>query len=485
MTRPLTAVVRSADRDMRRVQYVIESLLMALDVPIRYSVHPPSEGPWLLYAERPDPESDSERCLYVPYRPSAWQSLIQDEWLSTVDTVAGVPNILPGGALRAEEASEVRVDIFANAFWFLSSWAERCQAREAGIRGRYAESEFMRLDIPQDVVDTYLDILRRALNRCCARANISEWSRPEWPHGREYAVVLSHDVDFVPESQFDIIGQGVKTLGRHLIRERSPVEAIRAGLGLSKALVSGRDPYGCLPEMIAREKSLGVQASYQIAVGHRHPVDVNYHIERNRTRDYLRVITENNFELCLHGSYRSTENPEWYAEEVELLSERLERPIGSRQHFLSFNYDTLFDVQERSGIRFDMSMGFPDQIGPRAGFSFPYFPWNIEQDRPFNVLEISLFLMDVTLRSYMGLRSDCAWAEISDTLDTLREKHGGVSVVWHPIVFGNARDPGYGELFWRLVDYVNSTGGLATDGRTVNDYWRKRAAGYPSFANLG
>ncbi len=51
-----------------------------------------------------------------------------------------------------------------------------------------------------------------------------------------------------------------------------------------------------------------------------------------------------------------------------------------------------------------MSMGFPDRIGPRAGFSYPYFPYCLDEDRPYDVVEISLFLMDVTLRSYMGLK---------------------------------------------------------------------------------
>lgn len=458
---------------------------MALDVPVSYSSQPPPDGPWLLYAEQSDIDASSGRCVYVPYRPSAWQFFRQEGRVGTVDTSAGIPNVLPGGVLQSQQGSDIRVDLFANAFFFLTSWSERHETDSDSTRGLYLRSVFQQYGVAQDAVDIYLDELSRGLSTCCERSNISVWRRPEWPEGREYAVVLSHDVDFIPANRAEIIKQGAKTLGRHLIREHSPLEALRAGIGLSKALFSGRDPYGCLPEMIAKEKSLGVQASYQVAVGHRHPVDVNYHIDDDRTRDYLRVITQNDFELCLHGSYRSTENPDWYAEEVELLSERLGRPVGSRQHFLSFDYDALFEIQEKSGIQFDMSMGFPDRIGPRAGFSFPYFPWNFEQDRPYNVLEISLFLMDVTLRSYMRLRSDDAWAAITEAMDALRRKRGGVSVVWHPIVFGNARDPGYGDLFWRLVDRVQSTGGLATDGRTINESWRRRAAAYPSFAGFG
>ena len=47
---------------------------------------------------------------------------------------------------------------------------------------------------------------------------------------------------------------------------------------------------------------------------------------------------------------------------------------------------------------------------------------------------------------------------------TLRSKRGCVSAVWHPIVFGGARDPGYDRLFWDMVEHVPGIGGLATDG---------------------
>jgi hypothetical protein len=55
-----------------------------------------------------------------------------------------------------------------------------------------------------------------------------------------------------------------------------------------------------------------------------------------------------------------------------------------------------------------------------------------------------------------------------------------VSLVWHPIVFAGARDPGYGELYWKLVDRIVESGGLATDGRTLDEHWRQRAREYPA-----
>jgi hypothetical protein len=143
----------------------------------------------------------------------------------------------------------------------------------------------------------------------------------------------------------------------------------------------------------------------------------------------------------------------------------------------------LFRAQEIAGIEYDMSMGFPDRTGPRAGFSYPYFPYCLDEDRPYNVVQIGLLIMDVTLRSYMRLNATQAWETIDNQLQALASGGGCGSVVWHPIVFGGARDPGFGDLFWRMVHRVKETNGLATDGARINSYWRSRARDYESFGS--
>jgi hypothetical protein len=174
-----------------------------------------------------------------------------------------------------------------------------------------------------------------------------------------------------------------------------------------------------------------------------------------------------------------------YVKEAAVLTHQLGKPLGARQHFLSFDYDVLFRAQEACGIEYDMSMGYPDRTGPRAGFSYPYFPFCLAEDRPYDVVQISLFLMDVTLCSYMGLTAADAWRAIEAELSALCRKNGCVSAVWHPIVFGGARDPGYDGLFWNMIEYVKRTGGLATDGRAINAAWRQRAQAYDSFPATG
>lgn len=473
----LPVVLNCSDAFVRRSRYVLDTLFMARDIPVAYVSEPPKEGAWLLYGPASSVPKNAGSCVLIPHLPAAWHFAKRER----AALVNNVP-VLFGGVVDSDsDIVKLRFDLLANAFYFLSSLSERSVASGA-TRSLYGGSVYLVEDVPQDIVDRYLEELMRALMVVWERSGWAAPTDPIWPGGHEYGVVLSHDIDFIPRGVADTTWQGVKTLARHLINERNPIDAFRAGWKFAAAVVRGRDVYGCIPTILEEERRRGVRAAFQVAVGHRHPCDVNYHLEDHAVLEYLRTILNQGFEINLHGSYRSTEVIDWYVEEAELLGRLLSKPLGSRQHFLSFDYDQLFLAQERAGIQYDMSMGYPDRIGPRVGFSYPYFPYNLSDDRPYDVVEISLFLMDVTLRSYMGLRGERAWSAIAGELETLRRKRGCVSVVWHPIVFAGARDPGYDRLFWKLVDHVSETNGLPTDGQTINAYWRARAKQYVSFS---
>lgn len=482
MRTPLHIVVRCQENLVRKVRYVFDTLFMARGVAVVFQSQPPEHGPWVFYGSRKEETWPSSRCLAIAHCPDSWRFLAGRDNIAAARTLDGLPALFSETASRFEPPADMPFDVVANAFYFLSSWSERRESETGHMRRLHSTSVYARSDLPQNIVDLYLDRIMNLLNAICDRQEIERWTGIEWPTRATHAVVLSHDIDFIPSGILDVVKQGAKTVLRHLLHQRDPADAMRAVAGLARALIQGRDPYGCIPQIIKRERELRVRASFQVAVGHRHPDDVNYRIEDERTREYLRQILDAGFDLCLHGSYRSTERRDWYIGEVELLTRQLSRPLGSRQHFLSFDYDALFSAQEGSGIQYDMSMGFPDRIGPRAGFSYPYFPYCLESDRPYDVVEISLFLMDVTLRSYMGLKERGAWTAIESALKYLRQVGGCASVVWHPIVFGGARDPGYDRLFWRMIDFVHQGGGVATDGASTNEFWRELAGQYSSFA---
>lgn len=482
MTRRLVVVLDCADTLAPRVRWALESLLMAANIPVEYASQAPAQGPWLHCAEHPGVAGEaSGRGLYMPHSPLAWQSFDAIASLRGIEYIDGLPVVLPQGARPPRAADgRIAVDLLANAFYFLSSWAERRGSSQPGSRRLHASSEFARLGVPQDIVDRYLAHLRGRIDALCDRLGVARWPALTWPGGAHFAIVLSHDVDYLPVGPLDNALQAAKTVGRHLVRQRQPMDALRSALGYGRALLGRHEPYGVIEPIIARERSLAVRSSFTVAVGHRHANDVKYRIEEAAVRAQLQPIVDAGFDLCLHGSYLSTQDPQWYVDEVELLAGQLGRPVGSRQHYLSFDYDNLFVAQERSGIRYDMSLGFPDRPGPRNGFSFPFFPYHLREERPFRVLQIGLFLMDVTFSGYLRLSARSAQAVVDECLAGLHERRGASSAVWHPIVFGGARDPGYDALYWHLASETRRRGGLATDGRTIDAHWRELARHFPS-----
>ena len=477
---PLAVVLACEPAVRRRAAYVLDTLLQAAGIPLAYVQEPPSDGPWLLYGPHA-PTKRTSTALHMASCESAWCFFETGTRAERVTLWRDLAVVFDGRIAGRVNVDLVEVDLVANAFYFLSSWSERRGGGASAPRSLYVDSDCARLNIPQDIVDRYLACIVDRLRSLCQRIGAPFWPPLQWPGSKSFAVVMSHDVDYVPVRRHDNVVQAGKAVLRHLVRHRDPGDALRAARGWFAATLAGRDPYGCIAELIAREQALGLRSSFQVAVRRSHPQDVNYDIRHDQVRDYLRAITDAGFELCLHGSFRSTQETGWYEEEVALLTDRLGRPRGSRQHYLAFDYDSLFEAQEHAGIEFDMSMGFPDRTGPRAGFSFPYFPYNLREDRPYRVLQISLFLMDATLRGYMRLRPERARAVIESTLADLASRRGCASLVWHPIVFGGARDPGYDELYFDTARRIGIMGGCATDGRSINEFWRSRAQSYASF----
>jgi len=477
-------VLRCAPDLTARVRYTLDTLCMSLGVRTEYVDTPPGDGcPWLLYAPDTEMETSPPGMLHVLHVPSVWQMFRQSADVDRIHLLDGLA--LPLHEQRVSSAAHsgrIDFDLPANAFYFLCSWSERVAPPTPSGRRLHADSIYARLGVPQDIVDRYRQVLADRLVDCRRQVGAPAGElTPSWPDDRRFALVLSHDVDFVPSGVGDIAMQGLKTMARHAWRERKLLDAARSGWGLLKAAADRRDPYGCLPDLLREERARGVRSSFQVAVARRHPADVNYDIRVDAIRDYLHCITQAGFDLCLHGSYLSTHHAGAYETEVATLSDRMQRPKGSRQHYLSFDYDTLFRAQQSCGIEFDMSMGYPDQPGPRAGFSFPYFPYDLQADRPYTVLQISLGMMDVTLRSYLGLSAEQAKQRASDWAADLQAKGGCMSAVWHPIVFGGARDPGYDQVYWSLVENALDRQGWCTDGASVSDHWRSQARHYEGF----
>ena len=367
---------------------------------------------------------------HLPYRADAWEQVERGE--------------RPVG------------DELAEAFFHLARLEERGGPRDE--HGRFPVSA------------SCLDPLDPPLERLRARLSVEP---PRW-RGARFAVALTHDVD-VPWrwTRIGVLGS-VARLKRALL-ERRGAPAIREAHALASVplhKLRGTDPNWSFERICALERSLGTRSTFFVLAGHRHPADGPaprvYERLRPRVVETLRAAGA---EIGLHGSYIAADDESVLAGEKEGL-ERLAGPVrGHRYHYLRVDPNANLAPLPRLGLAYDSSLGFPDAVGFRAGIAQPFRPWDAASDRPIELVEIPLAVMDATFEErYLGLSAKQATPRIVQLLDWAAERGGGFSILWHTDRFDRATAGGWDRLYRRVVEAVRERGGVClTAGELADD----------------
>jgi hypothetical protein len=129
--------------------------------------------------------------------------------------------------------------------------------------------------------------------------------------------------------------------------------------------------------------------------------------------------------------------------------------LGHRQHYLHFHPAQLFVEVEHAGFAYDLSVGYNDRSGPRAGTLFPYRPYHVEHHQPHKLWEIPFVLMDTTLATTYRFSSHEAWQHVQSILG---ESRGCTAVIWHQEQLGGMLDPGFDNLYYQLIAWALEAG---------------------------
>lgn len=350
------------------------------------------------------------------------------------------------------EAGELpQDDDLAAAFFHLARIEEVDAPRDPHGRFFAASSRLDPLDPP-------LERLRRELGL----------PAPQY-RGATFAVALTHDVD-VPWRWTGIGMHGAAARLKGHVLARRPGPALHEARGLARVplhKLRGSDPNWRFPEIVAEENAHGARSTFFVMAGHGHRADGAAPESYDRLRPRLvETLVETGAEVGLHGSYLAAEDLDRLARERALLAQ-LDGPlVGHRYHYLRVdphrNLVPLVDV----GFRYDTSLGFPDALGFRAGIAHPFRPWDLERNRPADLVEVPLAVMDATLAEerYEGLSAEAAKPRLLALLDWAAEHGGGFSILWHPERFDAPSSRGWDRLYFDVIDAVRERGGICVSG---------------------
>jgi len=96
-------------------------------------------------------------------------------------------------------------------------------------------------------------------------------------------------------------------------------------------------------------------------------------------------------------------------------------------------------------------LGYAEYEGFRAGICTPFKPFDINNRRVIDIIEIPLVIMDSTLINYRGFQPDEALQRIKELVDNVYEVQGTIVLLWHNHLLVDDR---WRNVYEKSMDYL-------------------------------
>ena len=267
--------------------------------------------------------------------------------------------------------------------------------------------------------------------------------RSALPGDASFALCLTHDVDRPYK--------GIRSL-YYAARER-PAYHLRTAL-------SSENPYWQFEEIMALEAEFDVRSAFyflneQDLLAER-PVEDwfsptnwvqhlgRYDITAPAMAAIIRDLDADGWEVGLHGSYHSADDPKRLREEKATLEDVLGRSVaGGRQHYLNLTVPETWCHHRAIGLEYDASLGSGTECGFQAGYR-PIRPFGDE----FRVFPLTI--MEQALPD-PGRRFEAARETCERLLREAAANDAVMTVLWHPRYFNEREFPGHQDLYRWLI----------------------------------
>lgn len=349
----------------------------------------------------------------------------------------------------------INYDIVASTFYFLSGWNELINSNKDNFgRVKYEDSIIKELNISGiPVVNYYFDILREAIETIAKKdIKINRWEK------NKFAVSLTHDIDTCKSAWIEGSFSELK-------RKRF--------FSIPKLIVKrlfNNDEWFNFKTITDIERAFDASSTFYFLP--RKGKDGNwknadYNIKSKSIQNIISSLKTNQNEVGVHGSFGTHVNIKKFKTDIENINCN---PIaGNRFHFLMFDPEKTASVLEESGIKYDTSLSFAEQIGFRRSTCYPFYLYNFEKDRISPVIEIPLIVMDSTLsnRKYLGLSQQVSLPLIFNLVDEIKKFEGVFTILWHNTFFSEYKYNGWKDVYVSTLDYCKKNNGLLTTGNFI------------------
>ena len=387
-------------------------------------------------------------------------------------------------------------DLIASAFYWLSGWQEfQFFRRHHALRYPYDASLQKALGTTHlPLVNYYFEIIKAGIESL--RGQIP--GAPDWQKA-PFAICLTHDIDRLyngwlqdaaNEWQKGRIKTAAKIVMRKIgghsdafnLREISEIES-RYGATASYYFIPSRatvllDKQKALPHpRNPEDPAPGPDYFFRKCIFpllHRHRdilKNADYDFAAPKLMAEIQTLRDAGSESGLHGQFGTSIDAEALINAANMIPHP---PLGGRFHYLHFDPLRTFGYLDQAGLKYDSTLGFAEQPGFRHGTTFPFYPYNFEQQKPWPVLEVPLIAMDTTYRSYLGQEPADAKNGLLKLLAEAERFGGCLTLLWHNNYFTNYKFAGWSPLYEEILREGKNRGAWMTSAEKIYQCWLER-----------
>jgi hypothetical protein len=175
-------------------------------------------------------------------------------------------------------------------------------------------------------------------------------------------------------------------------------------------------------------------------------VNADYNYSSRTIKQQVDLVVKAGFENALHKSVSN----ESYSSETQKLGFT---PFANRNHYLKFNLPQHYKNINSSGIKVDCSLGFAEHFGFRNNYGLPFQPFDIENNKAFDFVEVPLNLMDRTFSNYMKIPVNQVAENCIEFIEN-NNTNCVISILWHNNFFSSIKYNGYLEAYKKILVYL-------------------------------
>ena len=323
-----------------------------------------------------------------------------------------------------QEDCDTEFDIFSASFYLLSRYEEYLP-HKADDFGRFKATQSLAYKnnfLKKPLVDIWICELKYLLKFRFPFLTLKE---------NRFNAIMTYDIDIA----YKYKGRGIfRTLGGILKYGLQKDSSLKQRIATIQNKM--KDPWDVYENLKVLSEKYQLPSIYFFLIGNKSRYDHNLSYNNKEMKSIVKQIQLFS-EVGIHPSFKTSLQGGLTAKEIKRMEYLTNSKVTkSRQHYLKFSLPNTYTELFNLGIQEDYSMAYAESTGFRAGTSFPFYFYDLKNEKTVLINIFPAVCMEVTYRDFFKISAEDFLQECKCLADEVRKVNGTFISIWHNNTLG-------------------------------------------------